>query len=141
MRRISSPEDKLHLMIKPRLLHNTYFGVLCPCETPEGKSVGLVKNLALQALVTVGVDPQTVKKYLLEQCGVQELLASINARTKSAKPKERTTTQPEATVTLRYGRPRYRNQPAVTAGAPEPIPPKPIEDLLIRFGNRLEIHV
>jgi len=40
---------------KPRLLHNTHFGMICPAETPEGIKIGLVKNLALMAKVSLGL--------------------------------------------------------------------------------------
>lgn len=39
---------------KPRQLHNTHWGFICPAETPEGQAVGLVKNLALMAYISVG---------------------------------------------------------------------------------------
>lgn len=43
MRRISTPTDKRGKLIPPRKLHNTSWGYLCPAETPEGQSVGVVK--------------------------------------------------------------------------------------------------
>ncbi len=33
----------------------------CPSDTPEGKKAGLMKNMALSALITVGSDPEPVK--------------------------------------------------------------------------------
>lgn len=36
--------------------------------------MGLVKNLALQALVSVGSNSQVVKQFLVESCGVKELM-------------------------------------------------------------------
>ena len=38
----------------PRQLHNTHWGYICPAETPEGGAVGLVKNMALMAYISVG---------------------------------------------------------------------------------------
>ena len=52
LRRINTPIDKTGKMTTPRKLHNTQWGVICPHETPEGSSVGLVKNLALSCLIT-----------------------------------------------------------------------------------------
>jgi DNA-directed RNA polymerase II subunit RPB2 len=52
-RRISTPNDKSGKLIPPRKLHNTSWGFLCPAETPEGQSVGLVKNLSYMAHVTI----------------------------------------------------------------------------------------
>ena len=45
-RRVSTPTDKSGKLIPPRKLHNTSWGFLCPAETPEGQSVGIVKNLS-----------------------------------------------------------------------------------------------
>ncbi|XP_061988708.1 DNA-directed RNA polymerase III subunit 2-like [Rosa rugosa] len=36
----------------PRALQPSQWGMLCPCDTPEGQDIGLVKNLALLAHVT-----------------------------------------------------------------------------------------
>ena len=38
--------------IAPRKLHGAQYGVMCPCETPEGQSIGLVKNLSCLAFLT-----------------------------------------------------------------------------------------
>ena len=46
LRRISTPIEKTAgKLIAPRKLHNTQWGFICPNETPEGHSVGVVKNL------------------------------------------------------------------------------------------------
>ena len=49
---------------QPRKLHPTQWGVICPSETPEGASVGLVKNLALLANVTVATPSDDVRAAL-----------------------------------------------------------------------------
>lgn len=38
----------------PRALHPSQWGMLCPADTPEGESCGLVKNLALMTHITTG---------------------------------------------------------------------------------------
>jgi DNA-directed RNA polymerase II subunit RPB2 len=53
LRRINTPLDKTGELIAPRRLHGTTFGFLCPVETPEGQSVGVVKPLAILAHVTI----------------------------------------------------------------------------------------
>ena len=53
MRRINTPIDKNGKLIPPRKLHNTTWGFLCPAETPEGQSVGVVKNLSYMTHVTI----------------------------------------------------------------------------------------
>jgi len=54
MRRISCPIGREGKVAKPRQLHSTHWGIVCPAETPEGQSCGLIKNLALLTHVTVG---------------------------------------------------------------------------------------
>ena len=56
LKRINTPLNKSGKLAKPRFLHNTHWGVICPAETPEGQSCGLVKNMSLIATVTVGKD-------------------------------------------------------------------------------------
>ncbi|XP_056685925.1 DNA-directed RNA polymerase III subunit 2-like [Spinacia oleracea] len=44
--------EKSRKVSGPRALQPSLWGVLCPCDTPEGESCGLVKNLALMTHVT-----------------------------------------------------------------------------------------
>ena len=53
LRRINTPIDKSGKLIPPRKLHNSTWGFLCPAETPEGQSVGVVKNLSYMTNVTM----------------------------------------------------------------------------------------
>ena len=53
MRRINTPIDKTAKLIQPRKLHGTQMGVICPAETPEGVSVGLVKNMSIMGSITI----------------------------------------------------------------------------------------
>ncbi len=52
LRRVNSPLSKTHPHFEARDLHPTHFGKICPNETPEGQSCGLVKNLALGAVLS-----------------------------------------------------------------------------------------
>lgn len=40
--------------------------MVCPAETPEGQAVGLVKNLALMAYISVGSLPEPILEFLEE---------------------------------------------------------------------------
>ena len=51
LRRINSPIGREGKLAKPRQLHNTQWGMICPAETPEGQACGLVKNLALMTYI------------------------------------------------------------------------------------------
>ena len=64
-RRVSTPTDKSGKLIPPRKLHNTTFGYLCPAETPEGQSVGVVKNLSYMTHVTIYSHSQSLYDYIM----------------------------------------------------------------------------
>ena len=63
-RRISTPTDKSGKLIPPRKLHNTSWGYLCPAETPEGQSVGIVKNLSYMTHVTIDSNSLPIYEYV-----------------------------------------------------------------------------
>ena len=64
LRRINTPIDKNGKLIPPRKLHSTSWGYLCPAETPEGGSVGVVKNLSYMARVTVPCNSNSLYDYV-----------------------------------------------------------------------------
>jgi DNA-directed RNA polymerase II subunit RPB2 len=66
LRRCNAPLAKEGKIAQPRMLHCTHWGMICPAETPEGSSVGLVKNLALMAVVSVGSSPDNILSTLGE---------------------------------------------------------------------------
>ena len=70
LRRINTPIDKSGKLIPPRKLHNTTWGFLCPVETPEGGSVGVVKNISYMTHITIPCNSNAiyefVKPYIVE---------------------------------------------------------------------------
>ena len=64
LRRINTPIDKSGKLIPPRKLHPTSWGYLCPAETPEGGSVGVVKNLSYMALVTIPCNSSALYEFV-----------------------------------------------------------------------------
>ncbi|KAG0637000.1 hypothetical protein HOY80DRAFT_1052907 [Tuber brumale] len=54
LRRTNTPIGRDGKIAKPRQLHNTHWGLVCPAETPEGQACGLVKNLSLMSYITIG---------------------------------------------------------------------------------------
>lgn len=66
LRRLNSPIGRDGKLARPRQLHNTLWGMICPAETPEGSAVGLVKNLALMAYISVGSQPSPILEFLEE---------------------------------------------------------------------------
>lgn len=66
LRRLNSPVGRDGKLAKPRMLHNTHWGMVCPAETPEGQACGLVKNLALMAYISVGSSSNLITDFLEE---------------------------------------------------------------------------
>ena len=64
LRRINTPIDKSGKLIPPRKLHNTSWGFICPAETPEGGSVGVVKNISYLAHITIPSHSETLHKQI-----------------------------------------------------------------------------
>jgi DNA-directed RNA polymerase subunit B len=64
LRRLQSPLSRSQPNFEARDLHPTHWGRLCPNETPEGSNCGLVKNLALSACISVGVNPEKIRHTL-----------------------------------------------------------------------------
>ena len=79
LRRLQSPLSRSQPNFEARDLHATHWGRLCPNETPEGANCGLVKNLALSAVISVGFDSKKVRQMLYEK-GVIPLLEAIKDR-------------------------------------------------------------
>jgi DNA-directed RNA polymerase II subunit RPB2 len=64
LRRINTPLEKSGELIAPRKLHNTTFGFLCPAETPEGQSIGVVKNISYMAHITIPTNSSSLYEYV-----------------------------------------------------------------------------
>jgi DNA-directed RNA polymerase II subunit RPB2 len=67
LRRVNTPTEKTGKLIPPRKLHSTQFGIICPPETPEGGSIGLVKNLAISTYVTKFSNTSPIIKLLKQK--------------------------------------------------------------------------
>ena len=65
LRRINTPLEKSGELIAPRKLHNTTWGFLCPAETPEGQSIGIVKNISYMAHLTIPTNSHSLHDYIL----------------------------------------------------------------------------
>ena len=66
LRRISTPIDSSGKLIGPRKLQNTQWGYVCPSETPEGHSIGVVKNLSVTCEITNEISSSPIIYYLNE---------------------------------------------------------------------------
>ena len=78
MRRINTPIDKSGELIDPRKLHGTTWGFLCPAETPEGQSIGVVKSISTMTHLTITTNSSSLYTY------VEPFIKSLN----TASPKD-----------------------------------------------------
>ena len=73
LRRVVSPLSRTQPHFEARELHPTQWGRICPVESPEGQNCGLVKNLALLASISIGIDEEEIYRKLIEDLGVIEI--------------------------------------------------------------------
>lgn len=67
LRRTNTPIGRDGKLAKPRQLHNTHWGLVCPAETPEGQACGLVKNLSLMCYVSVGSPAEPLIDFMINR--------------------------------------------------------------------------
>lgn len=67
MRRLNTPLGRDGKLARPRQLHNTHWGMVCPAETPEGHACGLVKNLSMMAYITIGTEVTPILETLQQE--------------------------------------------------------------------------
>ncbi|KAJ7536311.1 hypothetical protein O6H91_12G064000 [Diphasiastrum complanatum] len=72
MTRIQSQFEKTRKVSGPRALQPSQWGMLCPCDTPEGEACGLTKNLALMTHVTTD-DEEAPLIALCTNLGVEDV--------------------------------------------------------------------
>jgi len=72
MTRLNSQFEKTRKVSGPRALQASQWGMLCPSDTPEGESCGLVKNLALLTYVTTDDEVEPIIRLAFD-LGVQDI--------------------------------------------------------------------
>ena len=65
LRRINTAMEKNGKLVQPRKLDNSQIGMICPAETPEGSSVGLVKNMALSTNISIAMNSIHIRRILV----------------------------------------------------------------------------
>ena len=73
MTRVTSQFEKTRKISGPRALQPSSFGMLCPADTPEGESCGLVKNLALLTHITTEDEEGPVQQ-LVFMLGAEDIV-------------------------------------------------------------------
>jgi DNA-directed RNA polymerase beta subunit len=59
VRKVIVPCDENSPNVEMRQIHRSQVGFICPCETPEGKTVGIMKSLALTCAISTKTDVST----------------------------------------------------------------------------------
>jgi DNA-directed RNA polymerase II subunit RPB2 len=54
LRRIINPIPKNSVLSRPRMIHNSTWGLIDPWDSPEGSGIGLVKNKAFTTHISIG---------------------------------------------------------------------------------------
>lgn len=64
LRRVSSPVDESIKIRRPHQLLASHFGYVCPSESPDGGSIGLIKNLSLMCHISFDVPSHLIHEAL-----------------------------------------------------------------------------
>ncbi|KAJ3299114.1 DNA-directed RNA polymerase III core subunit ret1, partial [Borealophlyctis nickersoniae] len=70
--RIQSQFEKSRKVSGPRALQTSQWGMICPADTPEGETCGLIKHVALMSHITTDSDGEPIRR-LLFTLGVQDI--------------------------------------------------------------------
>lgn len=83
LRRIVTPLSDSAKVRAPHSLHATSWGLMCPCETPDGGNVGLRKNLAITTYITCSSNSSYIVEAIDKYCSLtpNENLSSFNSST------------------------------------------------------------
>jgi DNA-directed RNA polymerase beta subunit len=65
VRKVMIPCDENSPNLMMRQIHQSQKGFICPCETPEGKTVGITKSLACCCLISTKTD---ISKWINKYC-------------------------------------------------------------------------
>ena len=79
LRRIQTPVEKSGKLLAPRKLHGTSWGFVCPVETPEGHSVGIVKTMSIMTSVSQHV-PSFIITSILRDMPEMTLLTDVHVK-------------------------------------------------------------
>mmetsp|Transcript_27025 Transcript_27025/g.65747 ORF Transcript_27025/g.65747 Transcript_27025/m.65747 type:complete len:819 (-) Transcript_27025:1374-3830(-) len=71
--KITSQNEKIRKIRGPRSLHSSQWGMICPTDTPEGESCGLVKDLTILAHISVKIKTRFITQ-LCYDLGIENLI-------------------------------------------------------------------
>ena len=80
LRRVNTPIDPTSKIVAPHRLHPSQWGVMCPLESPDGASIGLLKHFAVLCNVTYESGVQPILS-ILNESKLVTMLDSVNINT------------------------------------------------------------
>ena len=82
LRRVNTPIDPTAKIVAPHRLHTSQWGIMCPCESPDGGSIGLLKNFAILCHITFDTNPNNIIHCLNDHGMIP--LESVDVRNRKA---------------------------------------------------------
>ena len=79
LRRIQTPVEKSGKLLAPRKLHGSSWGFVCPVETPEGHSVGIVKAMSMLTSISQHT-PSAVVMNVLQKINLINWITDIETQ-------------------------------------------------------------
>ena len=80
LRRANNPLDRTIKIVGPHKLNAQQWGVMCPWESPDGASVGYLKNFSLLCHITFGCESQPLRQCLDDLGGIRLTLVGSAIR-------------------------------------------------------------
>lgn len=80
LRRVNAPMDTSIKIRSPHQLETSQYGMMCPCESPDGASIGLLKNMAVLCHISSGVPANIILSILQSANFVIRKLEDIDVR-------------------------------------------------------------
>lgn len=80
LRRVLNPMDTAIKIRAPHQLNGSQWGVMCPCESPDGASIGLTKNMSILCKISHNYDSLLIKDVLKDYPLVSRLKNSESVR-------------------------------------------------------------
>jgi DNA-directed RNA polymerase beta subunit len=62
LRRVNVDVDKDTKVIEIRRIHGSSYGLLCPCDNPDGREIGLIKSLAIFSKLSTASPSSELRK-------------------------------------------------------------------------------
>lgn len=77
LRRVNTPMDPTSKIVAPHRLHPSQWGIMCPIESPDGASIGLLKHFAVLCNVTFEIGIKSIAQ-CFKDCKLVSLVEDID---------------------------------------------------------------